>query len=68
MSELMCLIANYLRRFLPPRVLWTSYMADLDPILPLILSGKDVQVTLELLQQLFTLISSQRLQDKSDTS
>ena len=45
MSELMCLIANYLRRFLPPRVLWTSYMADLDPILPLILSGKDVQET-----------------------
>ena len=45
-------------------------MAALDCVLPLILSGKDVQVTLELLQQqLFTLISSQRLQDKSsDTS
>ena len=41
-------------------------MAALDCALPLILSGKDVQVTLELLQQLF--ISSQRLQDKSDTS
>ena len=43
-------------------------MAALDCVLPLILSGKDVQVTLELLQQLFTPISSQRLQDKSDTS